>query len=98
MLPDVVRLWFAVNKYIFIFTRKTSKSLSKSDGDIFGKADKIAQELMDLILAEYKGDNQYQVSNKKIVIDEDDFKDKFPYTLDRQEPEKEIRPPQPVQI
>lgn len=73
-------------------------SLSRSDGDIIGKADRIAQELMDLILAEYKGDNQYLVSTEKVVVDEDDFREKFPYTLDRREPEVEIRPPQPMQI
>ena len=73
-------------------------SLSRSDGDIIGKADRIAQELMDLILAQYKGDNRYLVSTEKVVVDEDDFRDKFPYTLDHREPEVEIRPPQPMQI
>ena len=37
---------------------------------------------MDLIIAEYKGDNTYIVSCEKKNIDEDDFRDKFPYTLD----------------
>lgn len=48
------------------------KSISMSE-DINTKADKIAQELLDLILAEYKGDNTYIVSCEKKHIDEDEF-------------------------
>ena len=47
------------------------------------------------MLAEYKGDNTYIVSCEKKNIDEDDFRNKFPYTLDEKPVEKEIRPPQP---
>jgi hypothetical protein len=46
-----------------------------------------------LIIAEYKGDNGYLVSCEPKHIDEDDFKDKFPYTLDVIVPEQVIRPP-----
>lgn len=46
-----------------------------------------------MILAEYKGDNTYLVSCEKTQINEDDFKDKFPYTLDVIVPEQVIRPP-----
>lgn len=58
------------------------------------KADRIAQEILDLIIAEYKGDNTYIVSCEKKEIDEEAFMDKFPYTLDkRPDPEPEFRPP-----
>lgn len=54
--------------------------------------------MLDLILAEYKGDNNVVASTEKVDVDEEDFKDKFPYTLDKKEPEIEMRPPQPMQI
>jgi hypothetical protein len=73
------------------------KSISMSD-DINSKAEKIAQELLDLILAEYKGDNTYIVSCEKKQIDEEEFRNKFPYTLDVKVPEHEIRPPTPTTI
>ena len=63
--------------------------------DVYSKADKIAQELLDLILAEYKGDNTYIVSCEKKNIDEEAFQNKFPYTLDVRLPEPDIRPPTP---
>lgn len=61
---------------------------------MMSRADRIAQELLDLIVAEYKGDNSYLVSCEKKDIDEEIFAEKFPFTLDkRPEPEPEFRPP-----
>ena len=65
-----------------------------SSSDVFGKADKIAQEILDLILVEYKGDYSYIVSCEKKDVDEESFLTKFPYTLDKpKEQEQEFSPP-----
>ena len=62
---------------------------------ILQEADRIAQDFLDQILKEYKDDNTYIVSCEQKQIDEDLFKDKFPYTLDIKPVEPEIRPPVP---
>ena len=64
-----------------------------SNDDLLAKADFIAQNLLDQILKEYKDDNSYIVSCEQKQIDEDAFRDKFPYTLDVKPVEPEIRPP-----
>ena len=64
-----------------------------SNDDLLAKADFIAQNLLDQILKEYKDDNSYFVSCEQKQIDEDAFRDKFPYTLDVKPVEPEIRPP-----
>jgi hypothetical protein len=69
------------------------QSASMSGGDIYARADLIAQNLLDQILREYKDDNTYIVTCEKKQIDEDDFREKFPYTLDVKPVEPEIRPP-----
>lgn len=52
------------------------------------KADRIAQELMELLIEDYKADEGYTVTTEPMQIDEESFKDKWPYTLDvKPEPE-----------
>ena len=51
--------------------------------DNYALADKIALELLGLLVDEYKEDQTYHVSTEPTKVDEDDFKEKFPYTLDR---------------
>ena len=63
---------------------------------MFAKADAIADEMLKALLDNYKDDTRFLLSVKVNQPDEDDFKDKFPWTLDKQ-PEKE-KPKEPVII
>lgn len=60
------------------------------DDNNYALADRIAQELMDLLIQDYKEDEVFVVSKDRIVVDEEAFKNKFPYTLDKIEPERPI--------
>lgn len=69
-----------------------SKSASKSAGeDILQKADLITDELLKIILEDYKEDTGFDVNATRDQPDEEEFKTKFPWTLDKV-PEK---PPAP---
>lgn len=46
-----------------------------------------------MIVQEYLSDNTYTVSRERNLVDEELFKDKFPYTLDVVQPQQVIRPP-----
>jgi len=69
---------------------------SQSEAEMFAKADAIADEMLKALLDNYKDDTRFLLSVKVNQPDEDDFKDKFPWTLDKQ-PEKE-KPKEPVII
>ena len=45
---------------------------------------------MNLLIQDYKEDEIYNVSKDRVVVDEEAFKGKFPYTLDKVEPERPI--------
>ena len=45
---------------------------------------------MDLLIQDYRDDQIYVVSKDRVVVDEEAFKGKFPYTLDKVEPERPI--------
>lgn len=64
---------------------------SQSDNEIFAKADKIAEELLKVFLETYKADNKFDLSVRNKQPDEDEFKNKFPWTLDK-EPEPKPKP------
>lgn len=64
---------------------------SQSDDHLFAKADAIADEILKKLLENYKNDERLCLSVKVNQPDEDEFKDKFPWTLDRV-PEKPKEP------
>lgn len=69
-----------------------SKSGSKSAGDdLLLKADLIAEELLSAIIDDYKENSTFDLNATNQQPDEDDFRKKFPWTLDKI-PEK---PPAP---
>ena len=73
---------------------EVSKSASKSAGDeILSKADNITDELINIILEQYTEEQTFDL-NAREQPDEEDYKDKFPWTLDKK-PEK---PPSPKPI
>lgn len=45
---------------------------------------------MELLVQDYRDDQIYVVSKDRVVVDEELFKGKFPYTLDKVEPERPI--------
>lgn len=67
------------------------------------KADAIADELLKIILEGYKQEDKFELTAKVSQPDEDEFKDKFPWTLDRvpekpKEPEIIKRPETPKRV
>jgi hypothetical protein len=55
------------------------------------KADKITEELMKIFIETYKADNKFDLSVRNKQPDEEEFKNKFPWTLDK-EPEPKPKP------
>ena len=56
--------------------------MSAGDQDIFAKADVITDELLELILKDYKEDNEFNLNATHEQPDEEEYKEKFPWTLD----------------
>lgn len=55
-------------------------------------AELIAAEFMGTLVENYKQDNKLFLNNQKIDVDEDLFKHKFPWTLDKEpEPPTKIK-------
>ena len=78
-----------------------SGSMSANEQDIFAKADVLTDELLELILKNYKeGDenDDFDLDATNDPPDEEDFKEKFPWTLDKKPPPKASPKPEGVQI
>ena len=74
-----------------------SGSMSANDQDIFAKADVLTDELLELILKNYKEDeNDFDLDATNDQPDEEDYKDKFPWTLDKKPPPKPSPKPEGV--
>lgn len=77
-------------------TGSLAGSYPKEEEDMDARADQITEELLNQIIADFENDQ-----NVKMVveddIDEDEFEDKWPYSLDKkvEEPEKPMSPSLP---
>ena len=71
-----------------------SHSMSGNDGaDLGAKADKITEELLELLIEDYKLNSEFNLNATNDQPDEEDFKDKFPWTLDKKpEPKPSPKP------
>ena len=72
--------------------------MSANDQDIFAKADLITDELLELILNEYKQDDEFNLNATHEQPDEEDYKEKFPWTMDKKPEPKPSPKPQGVKM
>ena len=72
-----------------------SGSHGKDEIDIQSQADLITADLLNSILQDFLGDAHVKMEVED-DIDEDEFEDKWPYTLDKKEPEEPPKPLTPV--
>ena len=72
-----------------------SQSMSGNDQDmLMAQADAITDELLNLILEDYKADEEFDTNATQEQPDEDDYREKFPWTLDKKpEPKASPKPP-----
>ena len=76
-----------------------SGSMSANDQDIFAKADQYTEELLELILQNYQEDeNEFKLDATNEQPDEEDYKQKFPWTLDKKPPPKASPKPEGVMM
>jgi len=70
-----------------------SASMSGNDADLMARADLITNELLELLIEDYKADGDFNLNASREQPDEDQFKDKFPWTLDKKpEPKPSPKP------
>lgn len=73
-----------------------SGSMSANDQDMLNKADAITEELLELILKNYQEEEEYNTNACNEQPDEEEFKDKFPWTMDKKPEPKPA--PKPVGV
>lgn len=75
-----------------------SGSMSNNEHDIMAKADLLTEELFELILNDYKEDDEFNLNATHEQPDEEEYKDKFPWTMDKKPAPKPSPKPEGIKM
>lgn len=75
-----------------------SASMSGPEADLGAQADLITDELMHLLIDNYKNEDDFDLNAANEQPDEEEFKDKFPWTMDKKPEPKPAPKPAGVKV